>query len=171
MKRILILFVFTGTFVQAQQEARLDILDALVMKSLEVSYEAYLNNETSLGASLFYNFSKDNAKFRYNEDLMITPYFRYYLPISSSSLSSDFKFFGELFLGINKGNKKVNIEDEDVKKTVSYTDGALGIGGGLKYVSEQNFVFDAHAGIGRNLFSEKSPAIVPKIGVSIGYRF
>ncbi len=166
MKRILILFIFIGTFTQAQQEMRLDISDALIMKTLEVSYEVSLNEESSVGASFLYNFER-NLKFRYNERLMVTPYFRYYLPFSPSSLSNNFKFFGELFLGINKGEK----DNDDSTQTVNYTDGALGIAGGIKYVSKQNFVFDAHAGIGRNFFSEHSIAIVPRIGVSVGYQF
>ncbi len=160
MKRILVLFVFIGAFAQAQQEVRLDVADALVMKSLEISYEVSLNEEASLGGSFLYNFER-NAKFKYNEHLMVTPYFRYYLPISPSSLSNDFKFFGELFLGINKGEKE----------NKNYTDGALGIAGGIKYTSKQNFVFDAHGGIGRNLFGKNSFPIVPRIGISIGYKF
>lgn len=178
MKRILLLFGLVASItIQAQQnEARLDILDALAMKTLEASYEFSINNETSVGASLLYNFEKEDAKFKYNEKVMFTPYFRYYLPISSTNFSNRFNFFGELFLGINsgkkEGEKKTTGEiEKKVKEYNNYTDGALGVAGGLKYVSEQNFVFDAHAGIGRNMFSEDSPSIVPRIGVSIGYKF
>ncbi|MBS9767998.1 MAG: DUF3575 domain-containing protein [Flavobacteriaceae bacterium] len=181
MKRILVALMFVGTFAQAQQEVKFDVSDALIMKSLEVSYEFYLNDETSVGASLLHSFSKDDVKFRYNEKTMLTPYFRYYLPITPTKLS-DFKVFGEVFLGINSGRKKhketkkvVGATDKvvEVEETVyrKYTDGALGIGGGLKYVSPQNFVFEAHAGVGRNLFNDKAIAIVPRVGICIGYRF
>ncbi len=171
MKRILIVFMFIGTFAQAQQEIKLDVINPLVMKSIGASYELYLNEETStsVGISFLYDLSKDDVNFRYNEKLVLAPYFRYYIPMSSSN---NFRLFGELFLGINKGRKK-NKEKSTEENTIydKYTDGALGIGGGLKYVSPQGFVFEAHAGVGRNLFSEKSIAVVPRLGLSIGYRF
>ncbi|MBS9766580.1 MAG: DUF3575 domain-containing protein [Flavobacteriaceae bacterium] len=175
MKRILVAMMFVGTFVQAQQEVKFDVTDALIMKTLEASYEIYLNEESSVGASFLYSFSKDDEKFRYSERIMFTPYFRYYLPISFSSLSENFSAFGEVFMGINGGRKAHDVKNDKGKEVTNYdkyADGALGIGGGIKYVSEQGFVFEGHAGLGRNLFSgDKSYLLVPRVGVCIGYQF
>ncbi len=180
MKRILVAFLFVGTFAQAQQEVKFDFFDAFVMKSLEVDYEFYLNKESSVGGAILYNFSK--SKFKYNEKTMVTPFFRYYIPEEMLPIAENVNLFGELFLGINSGNtdieKKNNegniVKDENGKKMYEnkdYTDGALGIGGGIKYISELGFAFEAHAGIGRNLFGEYSPAVVPRVGLCVGYQF
>ena len=53
----------------------------------------------------------------------------------------------------------------------SYTDGALGVAVGSKYISKGGFVVDIYAGAGRNLFSDNSPAVVPRVGLNLGYRF
>ncbi len=172
MKRILVAMMFVGTFAQAQHEVKFDFLDAFVMKSLEVSYEFSLNKESSVGVSFLKSFSKDNEKFRYSEDIMLTPYFRYYIPEEVLPIADNLNVFGELFMGIN-GGRKYKGQDKNKKDIYKdYTDGALGLGGGLKYVSELGFVFEGHLGIARNLFSgDASYPIVPRVGVCIGYQF
>jgi hypothetical protein len=35
----------------------------------------------------------------------------------------------------------------------------------------EGFVFEINAGIGRNLFSDNSPEIVGRGGITLGYRF
>lgn len=52
-----------------------------------------------------------------------------------------------------------------------YTDGALGVAVGMKYVSERGFTVDIYGGAGRNLFSSNSPIVVPRVGVNVGWRF
>lgn len=52
-----------------------------------------------------------------------------------------------------------------------YTDFALGFGVGGKFVSTGGFFLDLGAGIGRNLFTEKSPTIVGQFNVNLGFRF
>ena len=79
MKKLLFtLAVITATLTQAQQEIKLDISDALVLKTVEVSYERYVNEQTSIGVSALINFEKNTADFKYNEKRAITPFFRHY---------------------------------------------------------------------------------------------
>lgn len=150
---------------QAQQEIKLDIFDALVLKTVEVSYEHYLNDETSIGLSALFNFEKRTADFKYNEKRMITPYFRHYF-----STDKQWNFFGEAFFGINSGDKEVKALNQP-STFVQYTDGALGIAVGSKYISSGGLIVDVYAGLGRNLFSKNSPIIVPRVGLNVGYRF
>lgn len=165
MKNSLVLIVaLIGFFGQAQKgskEVSLDLGDALILKSLEVSYEYYLSEQSSVGLSGFYNFVKETSKFRYNEKTMVTPFFRHYF-----SDSRTWNYFGEVFLGVNtgKGKNKDGI-------ILDYTDGALGISVGSKYMSNGGFVVSALAGIGRNMFSDNAPIIVPRFGFNVGYRF
>jgi len=165
MKKIFLAFgLLISSLSYSQQEIKLDISDALVIKSLEFSYESYLSKENSFGISALFNIEKQDVSFRYNENLMITPYFRHYF-----STDKVWNIFGEAFAGINSGKKESN--EDSGNYDIKYTDGALGIAIGTKYVSNSGLIIDVHAGAGRNLFGSDSPSIVPRIGVNVGWRF
>lgn len=165
-KAFLIAVIFISSFAQAQQEVKVDILDALALKTVEVSYEYYTSEQSSIGISALFNFEKKSSDFRYNEELMITPYFRHYF-----TNNSNWNYFGEVFMGINTGEKEIEVEGSTIKQYKEYTDGALGIAFGSKYVSSGGFVIDVHAGLGRNMFSSESRSVVPRVGINVGYRF
>ncbi|MEX6626661.1 DUF3575 domain-containing protein [Tenacibaculum salmonis] len=167
MKKILLIAVlFISSFTQAQQEAKVSITDALALKTLNVSYEYYTTERSSVGLSTLFNLEKKSADFRYNEEWMITPYFRHYF-----KTSDNWNYFGEIFLGVNGGEKELTIEGSDIKKIEKYTDAALGLAVGTKYVSSGGFLIDIYGGLGRNMFTSKSRSIVPRVGVNLGYRF
>ena len=96
---------------------------------------------------------------------MITPYFRHYF-----TNNRNWNYFGEFFVGINSGEKQVDTRNNQ-KQFEKYTDGAIGLSVGLKYISNGGFVISPLLGIGRNMFSDKSYEIVPRVGVNLGYRF
>ena len=156
--------MFIGSFGYAQQELKLDIADALVVRSLEFSYEKYISDESSFGISAQFNLAKQTTDFRYNENMMITPYYRHYF-----STNEQWNFFGEGFFGVNSG-KKESVKDSNIYDT-KYTDGALGVAVGTKYVASSGLVIDLYGGIGRNLFGSNSPVLVPRVGLNIGWRF
>lgn len=155
-KVLLVLTIFLSTLIHAQQEVSVDIGDALVMKTLEVSYERYLTGKNSIGVSALFNFNGDNADFSYNENTMITSFFRHYFMAHNK-----FNYFGEIFLGINSGERR------DIK----YRDGALGASVGAKYILNGGVVISGLVGIGRNMFNSASYEIVPRVGLNVGYRF
>ncbi|QOD59524.1 DUF3575 domain-containing protein [Polaribacter haliotis] len=165
MKKALLIFgLLVSSLSFAQQEVKLDIADALVIRSLEFSYESYISAENSFGISALFNLAKQDVEFRYNEDTMITPYFRHYF-----TSEAQWNFFGEGFLGINSG--KAEIEVNGNTQLQKYTDGALGVAIGTKYISDSGLVIDVYAGVGRNLFGTDSPILVPRAGVNVGWRF
>jgi hypothetical protein len=164
MKKVILIFtVFVSTFAFSQREIKLDIADALIIRSLEFSYENYLTENTSFGISALFNLAKQDVGFRYNENTMITPYYRHYF-----TTNEQWNFFGEGFVGINSG-KKESIEDSGIYD-LKYTDGALGVAVGTKYIATGGLVIGAYAGVGRNLFGSNSPILVPRIGINIGWR-
>ncbi len=167
MKKVfLIAVIFISSFAQAQQEVKIDILDALAFKTVEVSYEYYTSEQSSIGISALFNFEKKSSDFKYNEERMITPYFRHYF-----TNNTNWNYFGEVFMGINTGEKEIEVEGSTTKQYKEYTDGALGIAIGSKYVSSGGFVIDVYAGLGRNMFSSESRSVVPRVGINVGYRF
>lgn len=165
MKKLLLAFVLLiSSFGYSQQELKLDIGDALVSKTLEFSYENYLTDNTSFGISALFNLEKQDVSFRYNENIMFTPYYRQYF-----STHEQWNFFGEGFIGINSG-KKESFEDSG-NFDIKYTDAAIGIAVGTKYIASGGLVIDLYAGIGRNLFGSDSPILVPRLGLNVGWRF
>ena len=165
MKKIIFaLFICTNSLCYAQKEIKLDIADALVIRALEFSYENYISENSSFGISALFNLAKQNVSFRYNENTMVTPYYRHYF-----TTSEKWNIFGEAFVGINSG-KKESVKDSD-DYDLKYTDGALGVAIGTKYVATGGLIIDAYAGLGRNLFGVDSPVVVPRVGVNVGWRF
>ncbi len=78
MKKLLsITLLFLSLSVFSQQELRFDIADALALRSLDITYEYSISEQTSIGVSALFNFEGRNSDFRYNEDQMITPFFRH----------------------------------------------------------------------------------------------
>ncbi|MDO6736791.1 DUF3575 domain-containing protein [Wenyingzhuangia sp. 2_MG-2023] len=172
MKKISFIIVLFSTLSLTAQnnQLKLDLLDILVFRTLDISYENQLNDEAAIGVSMFINFEPKNADFRYNENFQITPYFRQFL-----SESKGFEFFGELFGTLNFGEKDKSTTD-DMGITTSdkknYSDFALGIGGGGRHVSTNGYVFEFNVGVGRNLFNSKmSRQFVPRFGISVGKQF
>jgi len=161
MKKIILLIVIcTYALAQGQfrrQEVSVDVFDALVFRSLEITYEYNLNQQNTAGVSGLFNFNEDNADLRYNEDIVITPFFRHYF-----TTQFRWNYFGEIFLGINSGEK----ENDD-----RFIDAAFGIAGGVKYVANGGLVVSPLIGIGRNLFTDKSYEFLPRVGLHVGYRF
>ncbi|NVK53575.1 MAG: hypothetical protein HWD85_11620 [Flavobacteriaceae bacterium] len=166
MKKLFVAIAFLTTAItQAQQEIKVDLFDALVLKSVEITYERYLDEQSSVGISGFLNFEKNSADFKYNEKRAITPFFRHYF-----STDRNWNFFGEGFFSFNFGEKEIEMIGGP-NTYEDYTDGALGIAIGIKYVSDGGLTIDIYGGAGRNLFSENSPIVVPRLGVNIGWRF
>lgn len=166
MRKILFAaIVFIGSLTQAQQEIKADLFDALAFKTLEVSYEYYTTERSSIGISALFNFEKRAADFKYNEKRMFTPFFRHYF-----TSNSNWNYFGEVFMGINTGEREIEL-DGSPNSYKEYTDGALGVAVGSKYVSSGGFVIDVYGGLGRNLFTSESRAVVPRVGINLGYRF
>lgn len=164
---VLLLFLACWSVVDGQSDIKFDITDALAVKTTEVTFEYYLDQDLSLGTSLLLNFQDRSSDFRYGEDLAITPFVRHYL--SSDRL---WNFFGEFFLMYNQGERDVTVEHSNGKEALSFTNLAFGFSGGYKYVAKSNFLIETHFGLGRNLWSPRaSRDIVVRIGIQFGYRF
>jgi hypothetical protein len=165
MKKIIfilgLLISFSGF---SQQEIKLNIANALVVRSLEISYEKQISIENSFGISSLFNLVEQEADFRYNENIMVTPYFRHYF-----TADKPWNFFGEGFIGINAGKKVIVKQFNEVN--IEYIDAALGVAIGSKYTSKGGLIIDVYAGVGRNLFLSDSPVIIPRAGVNVGWGF
>ncbi len=167
MKKIatLLLFALTLPIAAQKNEIKIDVFDVIALKSVDATFERIINFESSVGVSILFNFEKESSSFRYNEEFVLTPYYRQVL-FSRGNID----YFGEFFGAINTG--KVPIEDLEIGDDDTYTDFALGLSFGGKYVSSSGFVADFHIGVGRNLFNTNpSPEVVPRVGIALGKQF
>ncbi|MGH1517839.1 DUF3575 domain-containing protein [Chryseobacterium sp. JK1] len=151
---------------QKNNEIKLNLLSPF-SGAVEVSYERFLNKNSSLGISAFKVYEHST-----NDDMnyYISPYYRYYF---GKKYASGFFIEGfGMFTSID--GKKIYATDN-----VTFTEGkdvydlALGAGLGWKLVTKKGFVFEANAAFGKLVFNadKTDHDQVLKLGLSIGYRF
>lgn len=185
MKKFLFLLVVLSTFSSFAQdktnEIRLNAFSVIAFKQLDLTYEYIFSEESSVGLDVVIGLSKEanNAFLIGNQKYVITPYYRYHLPESIAN-----GVFLEAFLSANGGENYIKKDDEDIPDGGStiedepdylafdYSDFAFGLGGGYKYISDGGFIAEVFGGIGRNLSGKnESPGVLPRVGVSFGFRF
>lgn len=188
MKKMLFLLLFAPMFVLSQEnkleakknEVRFDVLSVITSGKFGLSYERFIGSDFSLGLNA--NFSSSNkTKSDFNASSRnnlpkyeVNPYVRYALSKSKTRY-----YFAEVFVSSNGGDFKEIVKLTDnfnndyyTVETSQYTD--FGIGGGLGYKMyfKEAWVIEFLAGFGSNLSNrEKSPDVISRVGLNIGYRF
>lgn len=139
----------------------------LVLGAGEFTYERLLNEESGVGATLFFNYDDE-----FDTKFSLTPYYRFYFGKKPAA-----GFFVEGFGMLNSyqyTNYYYNGGFDSNPREVKNTDFALGFGLGAKWTTRRGFLFEINAGIGRNLFNGKNDddfEIVGRGGITLGYRF
>lgn len=161
-------------------EIKLNVFNLIAFKTVDFSYEYLLNSESSIGISALFNlqdsksdFLEDGNGFAYEEQLAITPYFRYFF---SGRYASG--FFMEVFAMYNEQEDYDEIYDSFNNfiggEESTSNNLAVGMVVGGKFASKKGFIFEGFGGLGRNLVisnEEVGTELVPRIGASFGYRF
>ncbi|MCC7520597.1 MAG: DUF3575 domain-containing protein [Flavobacteriaceae bacterium] len=163
------LVILTSIYGNAQEkteesllknELHFNALLPIAFKTFEVSYERILNDESSVGVSLLVG----NEEY-YFQKFALSPYYRKFFSRQQAA-----GFFVEGFMQVNSDHESHYSYDYDDYVEDQYTDVALGIGIGGKFITKSNFIGLINIGIARNL-GNNSPEITGKGGISIGYRF
>lgn len=184
MKKIYVLLAFlclSGSFTKAQDatypaadrdEVKLNLFNLVVFKYLDGAYERVIDEESSLGISALINLGDDFDTFDYLREFSITPYYRRYFSKGYAK-----GFFVEGFGMLNQSTDQFYTDfDENTQQfkenTDKYTDFAIGVSLGGKFISKRGFVAEIYGGIGRNLFNANNTVeIVGRGGISLGFRF
>jgi hypothetical protein len=141
----------------------------IILGAIEVDYEYLINEESGFGIDALIAFDDENLDINY----YISPYYRQYFGKKPAA-----GFFVEGFGMLNSVEdflytSSTNGDEfffEGRQETI--TDFALGIGTGVKLLTNRGFVAEISLGIGRNLFkNDRDFTIVGKGGISLGYRF
>ncbi|HEX8269650.1 MAG TPA: DUF3575 domain-containing protein [Flavobacterium sp.] len=165
--------------VRGKNEVRVDLLSLIADGKFNLTYERFLNRDFSIGVTGGYSDSdkiyQDFVK-GYRSTLPkyeVTPFIRYALSKSTRSF-----YFAEAFISANGGDYReiVRLENNGTGyytiQQSDYFDIAIGGGLGYKIYIKQKFGFELLVGFGRNLLEkDKSPDVMSRVGLSVGYRF
>lgn len=192
MKKLIFILLLGFQFMNAQDtiptsplenrrnEVRVDVLSLVAFSKLNLTYERFLNKRFSVGISGNYaNSNKVNDDFDSgNRNTIpkyeVTPFVRYNLSEGYRSF-----YFAEVFGCANGGDYRetVRLTNPDntgyytIQKT-KYSDFAIGAGAGYKYYIKDRLGIEFLVGFGANLIDkDKSPDILSRVGISVGYRF
>ena len=172
MKRILLFLCVSlfGISLSAQaypvltedHEIKFNIGLFLATTTVEMSYEYYLSEDTSIGGTVYF----DNESDDYNGDFGLGANFRAYFGYQPRS-----GFFAEAFGLYYKGEEE--LESGSLRPVEEYSSLALGLGLGNKWVTRsQRFSLEIFGGFGRNINPEEfQDSFIYRGGLSIGFRF
>ncbi|MGA0041795.1 MAG: hypothetical protein ACO3HC_01925 [Flavobacteriaceae bacterium] len=157
-------------------EASINVFNLLIFKALNVSYEYYLNEESGVGGSVLLSLDGDkrfnNDGPFYYESFALTGFYKFYFGRRPNS-----GFFAELFTMYSNGSYDVDYyyNESTFENQVFYKDFsqfAFGLSVGAKYRSKLGFAGSIYLGVGRNfLDTEDTPALSPRLGITLGYTF
>ena len=172
MKRLLIILLYLSFFNSVAQaysqsynshEVKLNIVLFLASSTIESSYEYFFTEDTSVGATIYF----DNNANDYNGSFGFGPNFRAYFGYAPKS-----GIFAEAFGLYYRGEEKRD-ENELGSRDINYSTAALGIGVGHKWVTRSDrFTIEANVGLGRNInASDFQNSFLFRAGLSVGFRF
>lgn len=158
-----------------KHELSLDVISALAVPGINPRYEYVLGRYSGVGIDLNVAFP-DEDDVDLAETFSITPYYRQYF-FSKEDYGAK-GFYGEGFVKFYTYDYNNSILFfESGLPTESFTELAVGVGIGWKWVSDSGFMIDLGFGIGRNLgiANDKGlydlPEVVGRGGLNFGWRF
>jgi hypothetical protein len=187
MKKLLFILLFTTTFAFSQEknlladknnEVRVDVLSAIAFGKAAISYERFLGNFSVgiTGSAAYGKKLDDDFDSGFTNTLPkyeAVPFVRYRLSKSPSHY-----YFIEAFASANGGDFKQILRIDDGSTgyyTISrdtYFDLALGGSLGYKVYFAGRIALEFTVGAGYNLIDrEKSPDVISRVGIHLGYRF
>jgi len=184
MKKTYIVVAFLwlfGFFTNAQDandpafdkdEVKLNLFNLVVFKYLDGSYERVIDEESSFGVAALLNLGDDSDTFDLLREFSITPYYRRYFSKSYAK-----GFFVEGFGMLNQTSDEFFTDFNEFGESngfvrETYTDFAVGVSLGGKFISKRGFVAEVYGGVGRNLLnSNNTVEVVGRGGISLGFRF
>jgi hypothetical protein len=165
--------------VEKKYELKINTFNLIAFAAIDVSYERLINEDSSYGVSVFYNFSDyANDDIAFPKKFSITPYYRWFFSENKYARG----FFVEGFGMLNTYQDYYNNYDNynnNYNRIDTETGFALGISVGGKFVTKGGFTAEVLLGVGRNLIKGESKDdydyfendVVGRFGISLGYRF
>jgi len=161
----------TTSIFDRKHEVKLSTIKLLASGIFEASYEFIQNKNTGFGASLLLNLDAKNNS--YPEDYSLTPFYRMYFQTNEDFGAKGFfvEGFTSFYGGTNYDDFYSTSGSYLGESDSKFFDIAMGIALGKKWINSSGFVFEAKAGVGRNLLGNSNFDALFKGDLSIGYRF
>ncbi|WP_124981122.1 hypothetical protein [Nonlabens xiamenensis] len=161
-----------------KNEVSLDVVAGIAGLGINPRYERVLGRYAGVGVDV--NIGIEDEDYDYLETFSLTPYYRQYF-FSKEDYGAK-GFYGEGFMKFFTYEDRFSVFDNGGNSTritaEKYTELALGVGIGWKWVSDSGFLIDVGFGIGRNLGladespeGREQPEITGRGGVNFGWRF
>jgi len=156
-------------------ELKINMTNLIGFKWADIAYERTLNEESSIGINVLTRIGSDrnndgDAGLDEYRTFSITPYFRQFFGKKYAQ-----GFFVEGFAMVHSGEDQ-NYDFDSITQNGSYsydkyTDLAIGISAGAKFVTKRGFVAEIYLGLGRDLLDQSNLDVVGRGGIALGYRF
>jgi len=185
LSAVLVIVSF-ATYAQEEQETsrqnelKINMSNLIGFKFFDVGYERILNEESTIGVNLLFNLDNDSDATSLDEyrTFSITPYYRHFFSnkyaqgffieaFTMLHTAKDYYYYDYDYYDPNTDTYYGSSGNDSDK----YTDFAVGISAGGKWVSKRGFVAEIYLGIGRDLLGNSNDEVVGRGGVAIGYRF
>ena len=160
-----------NNYSEMNNELKINMSNLIGFKWLDIGYERILNEESAIGFGTLISLDNSTEGLDGYRTFSITPYYRHFFSYKYAQ-----GFFIEAFTMIHSGEDEEYYYsdfppyDSDFNE-YKYTDLAVGISVGGKWVTERGFVAEIYVGIGRDMLNNSDLEVVGRGGVSIGYRF
>jgi len=160
--------------VEKQNEIKINMTNLIGFKWVDFTYERILNEEAAIGVSTLFSLDRRNdTSLDEYRTFSFTPYYRHFF---SNKYAKG--FFVEAFSMIHSGEEEIYIGNTvnnnifvDLYEYNKFTDLAVGVSVGGKFVTKRGFIAEIYLGIGRDLLGNSDIEVVGRGGVSLGYRF
>ncbi len=144
-------------------EVKFNIGLFLATTTVEGSYEYFLNEDTSVGGTVYF----DGKASDFNGNFGIGPNFRAYFGYAPRS-----GFFAEAFGLYYTGEDEIPNASIGTRNN-DYSTLAIGLGAGNKWLTRsEKFSLEINGGLGRNMnAADFQDAFMYRFGLSVGFRF
>lgn len=150
--------------VLRKNEFKINMTNLIIFKWFDVSYERILNEESTFGVGVLVSLDPDYGDgIEEYRTFSITPYYRHFFSKKYAQ-----GFFVEGFGMLHSGKDEYFINSDFSNYEEKYTDFAVGISAGAKFVTKRGFVAEIYLGIGRDLLGSSDIEVVGRGGIAIG---
>jgi len=154
-------------------ELKINMTNLIGFKWADIAYERTLNEESSIGISVLTRLGSDknnDSGLDEYRTFSITPYFRQFFGKKYAQ-----GFFVEGFAMVHSGEDQTydydSITQNGSYSSDNYTDLAIGLSAGAKFITKRGFVAEIYLGLGRDVLDNSGLDVVGRGGIALGYRF
>ena len=154
---------------ESRNEVKINASNLIIFKWIDLGFERVINEESTYGANILFSLDNDrDTGLEEYRTFSFTPYYRHFFSRKYAR-----GFFVEGFGMLHSGTDEfyVGNGNNDEYREENFTDFAIGMSAGAKFINKRGFVAEFYFGLGRDLLGNSDLEVVGRGGISLGYRF